>query len=419
MADTGIAIALAGVGKSYSLEQRPWHRLWQQLLGRPSRGPQYHALQGVDLELRRGEALGLIGRNGAGKSTLLQLVCGVLDPSSGTRKVEGRIAALLELGAGFNPELTGRENVRLNGPLLGLSSAEMERRLPEIIEFAGIGDFIDQPVRSYSSGMFVRLAFSMATCVEPDVLVIDEALSVGDGVFARRSFDRIMALKERGATVLFCSHSTYHVEALCNRVLWLEQGRVRMLGPAAEVVAAYNDYIGGETHGGEGNPLRTGGVAPMQGADELAGAGAHPPPFRPGEGRILALQARAGQQVGRHLKLHSGREDLVLDVAFQVDPALPPPSVLMALATRAGTLVASAGTHNDGLVLERDARGNGRVSLTLPKLPLLKGEYVIDIYLACERGLHYYATAPCAFELQMTQDGLEQGVVNLGQRWDF
>ncbi|MBH9578016.1 ABC transporter ATP-binding protein [Inhella proteolytica] len=419
MADTGIAIALSGVGKSYTLEQRPWHRLWQQLLGRPIHGLQHHALQGVNLELRRGESLGIIGRNGAGKSTLLQLVCGVLDPSTGTRKVEGRIAALLELGAGFNPELSGRENVRLNGPLLGLSSTEMERRLPEIIEFAGIGEFVDQPVRSYSSGMFVRLAFAMATSVEPDILVIDEALSVGDGVFARRSFDRIMALKERGATVLFCSHSTYHIEALCNRVLWLEQGRVRMLGAAAEVVAAYNDYIGGETHGGEGNPLRTGGVTPMQGADEVVGAsaGVHPPPFRPGEGRILSLQARAGQQVGRHLKLHSGREDLVLDVAFQVDPALPAPSVLMALATRAGTLVASAGTHNDGLVLERDARGNGRVSLTLPKLPLLKGEYVIDIYLACERGLHYYATAPSAFELQMTQDGLEQGVVNLGHRW--
>lgn len=413
MGATGIAIALRGVGKSYSLEQRPWHRLWQQLLGRPGSGPQHHALQGLDLELRRGDALGIIGRNGAGKSTLLQLVCGVLDPSTGTRRVEGRIAALLELGAGFNPELTGRENVRLNGPLLGLGSAEMERRLPEIIEFAAIGAFVDQPVRSYSSGMFVRLAFAMATCVEPDILVIDEALSVGDGVFARRSFDRIMALKERGATVLFCSHSTYHIESLCNRVLWLDQGRVRMLGPAAEVVAAYNDYIGGETHGGEGNPLRSEGQAPMQGGDEAA----HPPPFRPGEGRILSLQARAGTQVGRHLKLHSGTQDLALEVAYQVDPALPAPTVLMALATRAGTLVASAGTHNDGLVLQRDARGNGRVTLTLPRLPLLKGEYVIDIYLACERGLHYYATAPSAFELRMTQDGLEQGVVNLGHRW--
>lgn len=413
MVSQGIAIALQGVGKSYTLEQRPWHRLWQQLLGRPGSGPQHHALQGVDLELRRGDSLGIVGRNGAGKSTLLQLVCGVLDPSQGTRRVEGRIAALLELGAGFNPELTGRENVRLNGPLLGLSSAEMERRLPEIIEFAGIGEFVDQPVRSYSSGMFVRLAFAMATSVEPDILVIDEALSVGDGVFARRSFDRIMALRERGATVLFCSHSTYQIESLCQRVLWLDQGRVRMLGPAAEVVAAYNDYIGSETHGGEGNPLRSEGGAPMQGADDRAA-----PPFRPGEGRILSLQARAADQVGRQLRLHCGAQDLMLDVAFQVDPALPAPSVLMALSTRAGTMVASAGTHNDGVVLPRDARGNGRVTLTLPRLPLLKGDYVVDIYLACERGLHYYAAVLAAFELQVTQDGLEQGLVTLGHRWE-
>lgn len=415
MDSSAIVIALQGVHKSYTLEQRPWHRLWQQLRGGAFTGPQHHALQDVNLQVRRGEAIGIIGRNGAGKSTLLQLVCGVLDPTQGSRRVQGRIAALLELGAGFNPELTGRENVRLNGPLLGIGSAEMERRLPEIIEFAGIGEFVDQPVRSYSSGMFVRLAFAMATSVEPDILVIDEALSVGDGVFARRSFDRIMSLKERGATVLFCSHSIYHVESLCARVVWMDQGRVRMQGPASEVVAAYNDFIGSETHGADGNPLRAAGSAPMQGADEPVSEAA--PHYRPGEGRLLSLQARAGDQVGRHLRLHSGTQDLVLDVAFQVDPQLPAPSVLMALFTRAGLMVASAGTHNNGLTLERDARGNGRISLTLPRLALLKGEYYIDIYLACERGLHYYANAPMAFELLVTQDGLEQGVVNLGHRW--
>ena len=187
-------IDLQALGKSYSLEARPAFRLWRQLTGHVDRGPQHHALQGVDLRIHAGETVGVIGRNGAGKSTLLQLICGVLQPTTGTRRVDGRVAALLELGAGFNPELTGRENVRLNGPLMGLGTAQIEQRLPEIVEFAGIGDFIDQPVRSYSSGMFVRLAFSMATSVEPDILIIDEALSVGDGVFARKSFERSMAL---------------------------------------------------------------------------------------------------------------------------------------------------------------------------------------------------------------------------------
>jgi lipopolysaccharide transport system ATP-binding protein len=263
--------------------------------------------------------------------------------------------------------------------------------------------------------MFVRLAFAMATSVEPDILIIDEALSVGDGVFARKSFDRVMSLRQRGATVLFCSHSTYHVESLCSRVVWLDQGGVRMAGPASEVVAAYNDFIGGETHGSQAGTPLSASAAPLMGADEpIAPLQVE---SRPGEGRILALQARAGEQFGRHLRLHSRTQDLVLDVAFQVDPQLPDPSVLMALFTRAGILVASAGTHNDHFALTRDDRGSGHVSLVLPQLPLLKGEYYLDIYLACERGLHYYATAPAAFELVMTQDGLEQGVVNLGHQW--
>lgn len=410
-------ISLCNVSKTYPLEQRPWRRLLQQILGHAEGGTQFHALRNIDLEVDKGEVVGLIGRNGSGKSTLLQVVCGVLEPSSGHRLVRGRIAALLELGAGFNPELTGRENVRLNGPLLGVGLAEMDRRLPEIMEFAGIGEFIDQPVRTYSSGMFVRLAFAMATSVEPEVLVIDEALSVGDGVFARKSFDRVMSLRERGATVLFCSHSTYHVESLCSRVLWLEDGQVRMMGPAPEVVAAYNDFVGGETQGGlsrssleaSSRPLMSAEAEVVRSQDEV----------RLGEGRILSLQARAGSQFGRHLRLKSRVEDLVLDVVFQVDPCLPAPSVLMALFTRAGILVASAGTHNDHLALTRDVEGVGQVSLRLPCIPLLKGEYYIDIYLACERGLHYYATAPAAFELVMAQEGLEQGVVNLGHQWLF
>ena len=171
--------------------------------------------------------LGISGVPGAGKSTLLQVVCGVLQPSLGQRLVRGRIAALLELGAGFNPELTGRENVRLNGPLLGLSSAEVERRMDAIVDFAGIEEYIDQPVRSYSSGMFMRLAFSMATSMDPEILVVDEALSVGDGAFARKSYERIMALKDKGTTILFCSHSMFQVESLCTRALWIEAESAR------------------------------------------------------------------------------------------------------------------------------------------------------------------------------------------------
>ncbi len=415
-------IELHGVAKSYSLESHPWRRLWGQLSGRVDGRPQYHALHAVDLRVGRGEVVGIVGRNGAGKSTLLQIVCGVLEPSRGERVVRGRVAALLELGAGFNPELTGRENVRLNGPLLGLAPAAVERRLPEIADFADIGEFIDQPVRSYSSGMFMRLAFAMATSMDPDILVVDEALSVGDGAFARKSFDRIMTMKDRGATILFCSHSTYHVESICSRALWLDQGRVRMADEVSRVVAAYNDYIAGETAGVEPAvaPPSSPEVSTPAGVDDVPQPDfmAAQEPFRPGHGRILRLHARAGTQSGRELRLHTLREDLRLEMDFSIDPELPPPTMIIALYTRSGILVASAGSHNDGLVLRRDGRGYGRACLTLRKLPLLKGEYYINVILACERGLHYYENAMYAVKLELTQDGLEQGVVTLDREWN-
>jgi len=182
----------------------------------------------VSFEIAKGDVIGILGVNGAGKSTLLQLVCGTLTATHGEVLVKGRIAALLELGAGFNPEFTGRENVFMSAAIMGLTQDEVTARFEDIVEFSGIRDFIDQPVKTYSSGMYVRLAFSVATHVDPDILVIDEALSVGDGHFARKSFDRIMALKARGCTILFCSHSIYQLEALCQQALWLDQGQVKL-----------------------------------------------------------------------------------------------------------------------------------------------------------------------------------------------
>ena len=230
----GYAIEAQQLGKCYTLFERPADRLKQLLWGRwRTYGREFWALRDVNLTVRPGEVVGLVGRNGAGKSTLLQLVCGTLAASSGELTVKGRVAALLELGGGFSPDFTGLENIYMNAAILGLKRAEVEARLPGILAFADIGDFIRQPVKTYSSGMFMRLAFAVATSVEPDILVIDEALSVGDGAFARKSFERIMKLKDAGKTILFCSHSMYQVEALCSRVLWIEAGVMRMQGPAA------------------------------------------------------------------------------------------------------------------------------------------------------------------------------------------
>lgn len=198
------------------------------------------ALQNVSLTLRPGESIGIVGRNGSGKSTLLQIIAGTLRPTSGSVHVSGRVAALLELGSGFNPDFTGRENVHLNGALLGLSRAEMDAKFDAIAAFADIGDFIDQPVKTYSSGMVLRLAFAVQTAVEPEVLIVDEALAVGDMPFQAKCFARIRDVRDRGAAILFVTHDIGTVRSLCQRALWLKDGKVEAEGAAADVCDAYS-----------------------------------------------------------------------------------------------------------------------------------------------------------------------------------
>lgn len=233
-----VVISLKGLGKCYRMYEKPSHRLWQGLLGRGSFHKDFWALRGVDLEVRRGETFGVIGRNGSGKSTLLQMVAGTLNPTEGECSVTGRVAALLELGSGFNPDFTGRENVYLNAAILGLARAEVEERMQSILAFADIGDFIDQPVRSYSSGMVVRLAFAVIVHVDAEILIIDEALSVGDAFFSQKCM-RFLREFQKNGTLLFVSHDAAAVTNLCDRAIWLENGSVRMTGSSRVVVESY------------------------------------------------------------------------------------------------------------------------------------------------------------------------------------
>ncbi|HUC16571.1 MAG TPA: ABC transporter ATP-binding protein [Acetobacteraceae bacterium] len=226
------------LGKAYRIWRRPEDRLKQMLFPRRRFYDEFWALRHVNLEVGRGEAVGLIGRNGAGKSTLLQLACGTLEPSTGTIERQGRFAALLELGAGFNPEFTGRENVVLSAMVMGLSRDQIAERFDAIADFAAIGDFMDFPVKTYSSGMYARLAFAVAAHVDADVLIVDEILSVGDISFSQKCMRFIRSFCERG-TLLFVSHSPDAVLSLCNRAVWLEKGEVREMGPAKDVCRAY------------------------------------------------------------------------------------------------------------------------------------------------------------------------------------
>jgi lipopolysaccharide transport system ATP-binding protein len=234
-------IQVGGAGKMYRMYDQPQDRLKQMLFARFGRryGHEFWALRGVSLEVAPGERVGIIGRNGSGKSTLLQMIAGTLSPTEGEVVVAGRVAALLELGSGFNPEFTGRENVLLNGAILGLTAREMEARMAEIVAFADIGEFLDQPVKVYSSGMFVRLAFAVATTVDADVLLIDEALAVGDVFFQQKCYQRLESLRARGVAIVLVSHSMADIEQFCDRAMLLDHGEVAFLGTASEAVKRY------------------------------------------------------------------------------------------------------------------------------------------------------------------------------------
>ena len=399
-----MAIQAQAVSKCHELFDRPGDRIKSLLWGQWRRySRDFWSLRDVSFVVNPGEVVGVVGRNGAGKSTLLQLVCGTLVPSSGSMVVRGRVAALLELGAGFSPDFSGLENVFINAAILGLSRSETEAQLDSILEFADIGDFIHQPVKTYSSGMFMRLAFAVATSVEPDILVIDEALAVGDGAFARKSFDRIMQLKDAGKTILFCSHSMYQVEALCSRALWVEEGRLKMDGSAAEVTSAYQ------------SSLNASALSIRSSLGEVWRSGIHE-----GNGRLVSVRAEVdGIPVASDgvAQVMSCQSTLTLKMVFEIDPALPVPALALGFSDANGLTVASATSHNDGVILHRDAQGRGEAQVVFERLPLLKGHYYVTGFLISENAVHVYDQVERVVRIDVLQEGLEQGVVRLPHVW--
>jgi lipopolysaccharide transport system ATP-binding protein len=322
--------------------------------------------------------------------------------------VNGQVAALLELGAGFNQDFTGRENILFSAAMYGMQPQHIEDHLQEIIDFADIGEFIDQPVRTYSSGMYVRLAFAIATSMKPDILVIDEALSVGDGAFARKSFDRIMQLKQSGVTLLFCSHALFQVEALCSRCIWLHQGQVMAQGASAEVIAKYNDWLSQQAAAQikVSNP-DVSEIVPVSTTST------------PGTGvvRFAGLKARCDDLAGNVLTARSGESLLSVDFEFVADPALPIPNLALVIYSADGRIVCSTGTWIDRVQLTRDANGHGQASLSFPKLPLLKGQYSLTAFLMCERAVHVYEAVEHFATVQVSQPHLEQGIFSIPHQW--
>jgi lipopolysaccharide transport system ATP-binding protein len=387
-----LLIEARGLGKAYPKVHRSGDRLRAlgRLLFSGTDADRISVLRDVDLDVRRGESLGLIGANGAGKSTLLKLITGVLTPTTGSVRVNGEIGALLELGAGFHPEYSGRDNIEMSAALHGLTGAELRRRLPEIIEFADIGRYIDEPVKHYSSGMVVRLGFAVIASLKPDLLVTDEVLAVGDESFQKKCVKWMQDYLADGGTLILVSHSMYHVQKLCRHACWLRDGEVALTGDVFDVTQAYLAWHERK-------------VAPT----ELAAADRHNVEFS-----VIgaSLNGQAGEQPlmldrGDTLTLHArirSREGRV-------------PSVAVGVVRADGTPVYGVSTEMDGHPPQRIAADEYACVLEFPQLALLPGSYSVRVHPMDPEGVRIFDTV----ERVLTVRGAtrEFGLVQLPHRW--
>ena len=399
---TPLTLNVAQLGKEYRLYASPRQRLKALVTGRA-----YHrshwALQNVSFTLQRGQCLGVIGDNGAGKSSLLKLLAGTLQPSTGNITRSGRVTAILELGAGFHPDFTGRQNLYFGGSLIGISAEDMARLEPEIIAFSELGEAIDRPVKTYSSGMTVRLAFALVTAVEPQLLIIDEALAVGDQHFQKKCVERIESFRNHGCTILFCSHSLYHVQQLCDTTLWLKGGQVQAYGPTPEVLAAYEVHVRAQELGDKAVPLVS--AAPIL-ATEITTVVAKIESVELPD--VLPAVGNATPRLGSpHLR-----------VAVRArTPGDEQPQVGIMLEQVHGVGITSVGTHTDGVAPVRDASGAWCATVTFTDLPLHTGEYCVSVFLFDSQGLVVYDEWKDCAQFQHIFAQSTPGLVRLPHVW--
>ena len=390
------AVRAVDVSKHYDVYKRPIDRFLEIF----TRGPRHQAFQALDrvtFDVKKGETVGIIGQNGAGKSTLLKLLCGVTRPTSGSLETRGTIASILELGTGFHPEFSGRDNAALNAAILGLGPAEVKKRLPAILEFSELGTFLDRPVKTYSSGMYMRLAFSVAVNVDPDILVIDEALAVGDGHFQKKCIDKIREFQEAGKTILFCSHALYYITSVCRRTLWLDHGAVMRYGPSLDVVHDYETFL-------------------LQRDREHPASEGEPEPERTRSPvRIVDLSVR--DRSGRPRDRFARGEDVHLTLRIRADDINQPIHIMVGVNRAADDLqLFAAGTHADG-VAPISGSNDYEVTVQLSAVPLLRGDYTVVAYVGDEHALTAFDRRDLRPGFSMTGDRFEIGVLDLGHRW--
>lgn len=402
-------IEFNNVSKRFTLHHDRRNTIQERIAGllRPrGSGETFWALRDVSFNIARGESLGLVGHNGAGKSTALKLMTRILEPTSGAVRMRGRVAALLELGSGFHPDLSGRDNVFLNGSLMGLGRRQMQARMAEIIDFSEIGDFIDMEVKHYSSGMYTRLAFAVATMVDPDILLTDEVLAVGDEAFQRKCMERIYQFREVGKTIVFVSHALETVRQLCDRAVWLDRGKARMVGPANEVISAYLE----ETNAREEEARRREAGEPPAEQDELR--------WRHGsrEVEICGVELLGGG--GARQELFYTGEPLTIRMHYDAHIPLEQPQFGLAIYHVSGAHLSGPNNNFAGAPIARIA-GRGTVDYTIDRLPLLPGRYRLTVAVHNATGLITYDHHEQHYEFTVRSRALQTsyGMVEIPARW--
>jgi ABC-type polysaccharide/polyol phosphate transport system ATPase subunit len=374
-----------GLTKQYRLYRRPVDRLKSLLMPSNNTGEVITALEDVSFQVSRGQNIGIVGDNGAGKSTLLKILAGVLTPTRGIMAVNGRVMSILELGVGFHPEFTGRGNIFFYGDLLGFSRDFLNKKVDEIIDFSELGDFIDRPVKTYSSGMSVRLAFSVVTAFEPEVLILDEVLAVGDIHFQRKSLSRILNFREKGVTILFCSHDTYHIRMLCDRALWLKEGRVACWGDTEKVVSEYESYqLAKEKQEHKENQVSS--VQPV---------------------RVKSIELLNSQPLRRG-------DDMVFEIVTWTRNNDLAYNVTLSIKLKEGRGVYGTGTHLSGL---STLKGPRRICIRFPDVSLMAGVFYAHARVWDKEGLILYHQKTTMF-FDVKKDGKELGICYLPNSWE-
>ncbi|MDO7908850.1 ABC transporter ATP-binding protein [Paenibacillus sp. JX-17] len=400
-------IDIQNVVKMYKLYEKPTDRLKEAILPfKKSYHQVFNALSGVSFQVEKGDALGILGRNGSGKSTLLKMITGVLTPTSGSIHVHGRISAILELGAGFNPEYTGRENIYLNGLMMGYTREQMEHRIDDIIQFADIGTFIDQPVKVYSSGMFARLAFAVSINVEPDILIVDEALAVGDIRFQTKCIDKMKQLRQDGTTILFVSHATEQVKRFCNKAVWLKDGQVEAFGEASEIVDVYEDYMkNGDDAAAPPKEMAEQAVQPVLENEGFS---------KPANPDILGLIS----SISLNKDAFKTFDELIVEVEYEIyEEAMDDLLLGVALYTPKREYIFGPNTHLEKISIPNSV-GRHKVRYIVPELPLLGGTFCVDAGLFNNEGLVCLHYRQEAVSFTITNKYFSEGLLYIKHRWE-